>query len=185
MYPSPRRRYVRPQDYDNRGSDRSEIARAIPFLSKSSRPSHGRTHNRCGTRPTIGQNRIRNILHCEQFMYVNIPLPHILVVDVNDICMNDFQPALLQDPTLIRYVPQVNIANICARFDLIDFVPAFCFMQDINGAIAPVFGKRRLANILFPLGNIFLRIFELGGNIKFAIGGIRCGLHEITKQAHG
>ena len=97
--------------------------------------------------------------------------------------MYDFKPALLQDPTLVCDIPQINIVNIRARFNFIDLVPAIRFMQDIDGAIAPVFGKRRLANILFPLGNIFLRIFEHGGDIKFAIGGIYCGLYEITEQS--
>ena len=117
-------------------------------------------------------------------MDVDSPPAHIGIVDINDIRSYDFEPALLQNPALVCDVPQINVFDFGARLDLVYFVSALRFMQDIDGAIAPVFGKRRLADILFPLDQILLRTFEHGRNIELPVGGVCGGFDEIAQQAH-
>ena len=52
-----------------------------------------------------GLDRLRHVLFEKELLDVELPLPHIVFVDVDEIGAHDVEAALLQDPALIGDIP--------------------------------------------------------------------------------
>ena len=113
-----------------------------------------------------GRNRRSDIVDAEQLVNLHVALPHILIVDIDDIDTDDLQAARLQHPALIGGVPEIDVLELRTRFYFIDFISVRGLMQNVHRAVAAILGECRLADIFRSLRKKFFGIPEHSGNIQ-------------------
>ena len=132
----------------------------------------------------VRREAVGHVLHFKEFVDIHLAVPHIAVVDIGDKHAADVEPRRSQHPFLIGAVRKIHVLDLRARLDLDDVVALFHLMEDIDGAVAVVLGKRRLTDVLNALREVLPGILEHSGDVQPAVLGIGGRFDVVAEKSH-